>query len=132
MTQETQDIYRERISEAIGNKNYTKNKAAVISGISPANFNKMLEGKQKITEATLKKISRALNVSLDWLTGVSDALCPPLGGESEAEIDREVFSRPSTDKGESRDEVIELLRKTIADKDEEIRFLRSLLQKRED
>lgn len=115
---------------------HTQKDVAEAIGTDKSSLSRALNGDDKyLTERFITRFNRAFGniFNIDYLLGRAEEMfCPPLSGKPEAEIDREVFSRPSTDKGESRDEVIELLRKTIADKDEEIRFLRSLLQKRED
>lgn len=45
----------------------TPSSFAIKAGIDPANFSKMLADKQKITAKTLKKISEAHGLSMDWL-----------------------------------------------------------------
>lgn len=53
----------------------TRNAFATKAGIDPTNFSKMLAGKQTITDKTLKKISTAHGISLQWLlTGDGDML----------------------------------------------------------
>lgn len=57
-----------RLSEYVEyESNITRNAFAVKSGIDSANFSKMLAGKQNITTNTLKKISQAHGVNLEWL-----------------------------------------------------------------
>lgn len=45
----------------------TRNAFAAKAGIDPANFSKMLKGQQTITPATVRKISEAHDLSMDWL-----------------------------------------------------------------
>lgn len=45
----------------------SRNAFATKAGIDPTNLSKMLAGKQKITTATLRKISAAHGISLTWL-----------------------------------------------------------------
>ena len=45
----------------------TRNAFAAKAGIDPANFSKMLKGQQTITPATVRKISEAHALSMDWL-----------------------------------------------------------------
>lgn len=45
----------------------TRNAFAAKAGIDPANFSKMLKGQQTITPATIRKISEAHDLSMDWL-----------------------------------------------------------------
>ena len=66
----------ERIKEYINKRELTKNQLATRCKIDPSNFNKMLEGEQKITKKTIEKIlngSPELNKA--WLlTGEGDML----------------------------------------------------------
>lgn len=68
-----------RLSEYVEyESNMTRNAFAVKSGIDPTNFSKMLAGKQSITTNTLKKISQAHGVNLEWLlTGEGDMMSKP-------------------------------------------------------
>lgn len=53
----------------------TPSQFAVKAGIDASGFHKMLKGQQKITKGTLKKISDAYGLSLDWLlTGEGEML----------------------------------------------------------
>lgn len=58
----------------------TRNAFAAKAGIDPANFSKMLKGQQTITPATVRKISEAHDLSMDWL----------LTGEGSMMIERNV------------------------------------------
>ncbi len=58
----------------------TRNAFAAKAGIDPANFSKMLKGQQTITPATVRKISEAHDLSMDWL----------LSGEGPMMIERNV------------------------------------------
>lgn len=57
----------DRLRFVINNLRITPNKLAVTAGIDPANFTKMLNGKQKITDKTLGKISQAHGLNINWL-----------------------------------------------------------------
>lgn len=72
----TNDKLAQRLSNYVDYEtNMTRNAFAAKAGIDPANFSKMLAGKQKITTNTLKKISAAHGVSMTWLlTGEGDML----------------------------------------------------------
>lgn len=56
-----------RLQEFMRRNELSINQLALRSGIDPANFNKMIAGKQKITDKTLQKIANANNLRLDWL-----------------------------------------------------------------
>lgn len=57
----------ERIMLFLELKGYTTNAFAQMSGIDPGNMRKMLASKQRITDATLRKISNAHGLEFDWL-----------------------------------------------------------------
>ena len=57
----------ERIQHILESTGNTVNSLALKSEIDPSNLNKMLDGKQKISDKTIKKISDAFGISLDWL-----------------------------------------------------------------
>lgn len=68
-----------RLSEYVDNEvHMTKNAFAIQAGIDPGNFSRVLSGRQKITTNTLKKISEAYGLSMDWL----------LTGEGEKHIEK--------------------------------------------
>lgn len=56
-----------RIEALIKLEHITKNAFACKIGVDTGNFNKMLKGKQRITEGTLKKIADAIGCSFEWL-----------------------------------------------------------------
>ncbi len=59
----------QRLVDYIENEtNMTRNAFAAKAGIDPANFSKMLTGKQTITKNTLKKVSEAHGLNMSWLT----------------------------------------------------------------
>lgn len=60
---ETKDKIRQRLL-ALG---LTQSKLAELSGITFATINRIINGKQKITEAVLAKIANALNLSVEQL-----------------------------------------------------------------
>lgn len=61
------DIIIARIEEYLELDGSTANSFANQVGIDPGNFRKMLAGKQKITDKTLRKIADAHGVSFEWL-----------------------------------------------------------------
>ncbi len=63
----------ERIKTILENTGNTTNSFAVKSNIDPSNMAKMLEGKQKISVKTIRKISETFSVNYFWLlTGDGD------------------------------------------------------------
>lgn len=81
----------ERIMLFLGLKGYTTNAFAQMSGIDPGNMRKMLAGKQRITDATLRKISNAHGLEFEWLKcGEGEMLRhPPVATESSSEEERD-------------------------------------------
>ena len=62
-----------RLLMIIEKKKITQHKFAIMAGISPANFLRMLQGKQNITERTIDKICTGHGLNKDWLlTGEGD------------------------------------------------------------
>lgn len=57
----------ERIKEAIKLLEMTPNAFATHADIDPSNLNKMLEGKQNITDKTIGKICSAHHLSTEWV-----------------------------------------------------------------
>lgn len=110
---------------------HTQKDVAEAIGTDKSSLSRALNGDEKyLTERFITRFNRAFGniFNIDYLLGKAENMfCHPM-------TDDELNGIFNADKGkgDSRDEVIELLKKTIADKDEEIRFLRSLLQKRED
>lgn len=83
------DTLRERIKEYINKNELTKNQLAIQSKIDPSNFNKMLDGDQKITKKTIEKILLAYpDINRTWLlTGEGEMLKQPLDDGRKYKID---------------------------------------------
>ena len=66
-----------RVNEVRRNNGVSVNNFAKIAGVDRAYFSKQLKGERNLTQTTLYKISKAFNVSLDWLEkGIGDMMCP--------------------------------------------------------
>ena len=64
-----------RIKQCVELDGSTINSFANQIGVDPGNLRKMLGGKQKITDKTLRKISESRNVSFEWLkTGLGEMM----------------------------------------------------------
>jgi len=57
----------ERIHYILESTGNTINSLALKSELDPSNLNKMLDGKQRISDKTIKKITDSFGISLDWL-----------------------------------------------------------------
>jgi len=57
----------DRIESFLELEGSSTNSFAKIAGLDPGNLTKMLAGKQKITDNTLRKISNAHDISFEWL-----------------------------------------------------------------
>lgn len=125
----------------------TRNAFAVKAGIDPTNFSKMLAGKQTITNNTLKKISKAHGVSLNWLlTGVGEMMekseAPTVvyqqsnsGGTNQQGNDNEQIVMPCPDDAahiRDLEKEIENLRAKLAHKDDIIAEMRSSAAKQDE
>lgn len=85
-----QDELISRVKEVMAKMCIAPSVFAKRSLIDPSNFNKMLDGQQKITNKTLKKISDYNHVNLDWLlTGEGEMLKPV----SEIDSEKKKFIR---------------------------------------
>lgn len=113
------------------------NKMATMAGIDTGNLSRSINGKASFSDRVIYKIANALHVSVDWLeNGIEPMFSPTVASPSEvgagiigSNIDAsncKGFTQTigSTD---ALARELELLRKMVADKDEEIKFLRAQL-----
>ena len=113
------------------------NKMATMAGIDTGNLSRSINGKASFSDRVIYKIASALHVSVDWLEkGIEPMFSPTVASTSEvgagiigSNIDAS-NSKGFTQAIGSTDALareLELLRKMVADKDEEIKFLRAQL-----
>lgn len=113
------------------------NKMATMAGIDTGNLSRSINGKASFSDRVIYKIASALHVSVDWLEkGIEPMFSPTVASPSEvgagiigSNIDAS-NSKGFTQTIGSSDALareLELLRKMVADKDEEIKFLRAQL-----
>lgn len=113
------------------------NKMATMAGIDTGNLSRSINGKASFSDRVIYKIASALHVSVDWLEkGIEPMFSPTVASPSEvgagiigSNIDAS-NSKGFTQTIGSTDALVrelELLRKMVADKDEEIKFLRAQL-----
>lgn len=113
------------------------NKMATMAGIDTGNLSRSINGKASFSDRVIYKIAHALNVSVDWLEkGIEPMFSPTVASVAEvgagiigSNIDASK-SKGFTQTIGSTDALareLELLRKMVADKDEEIKFLRAQL-----
>lgn len=113
------------------------NKMATMAGIDTGNLSRSINGKASFSDRVIYKIASALHVSVDWLEkGIEPMFSPTVASPSEvgagiigSNIDAS-NSKGFTQTIGSTDALareLELLRKMVADKDEEIKFLRAQL-----
>lgn len=76
---ENQSAIRLRIADYVENTALiAPTEAATKAGLDPSGFIKMLKGQMKITLATIKKLSEAFDISLQWIaTGEGEPLAAP-------------------------------------------------------
>lgn len=105
------------------------NKMATMAGIDTGNLSRSINGKASFSDRVIYKIAHALNVSVDWLEkGIEPMFSPTVA--STADVGAGIAgSNVSQSIGDAAALVreLELLRKMVADKDEEIKFLRMQL-----
>lgn len=134
-------------------KVHTQKDVAMVMGATPANVSGALKGNEKIlTDNFLRRFNRAFGniFNIDWLVnGIGDMFCPPISGTSEEDIDKGLYgsniiqgdgnhhNTQHSGGDDAKDKEIEALKgkidlqgKMIADKDEEIKFLREMLRKK--
>lgn len=113
------------------------NKMATMAGIDTGNLSRSINGKASFSDRVIYKIASALHVSVDWLEkGIEPKFSPTVASPSEvgagiigSNIDAS-NSKGFTQTISSTDALareLELLRKMVSDKDEEIKFLRAQL-----
>lgn len=113
------------------------NKMATMAGIDTGNLSRSINGKASFSDRVIYKIASALHVSVDWLEkGIEPMFSPTVASPSEvgagiigSNIDTS-NSKGFTQTISSTDALareLELLRKMVSDKDEEIKFLRAQL-----
>lgn len=113
------------------------NKMATMAGIDTGNLSRSINGKASFSDRVIYKIASALHVSVDWLEkGVEPMFSPTVASPSEvgagiigSNIDAS-NSKGFTQTISPTDALareLELLRKMVSDKDEEIKFLRAQL-----
>lgn len=113
------------------------NKMATMAGIDTGNLSRSINGKASFSDRVIYKIASALHVSVDWLEkGIEPMFSPTVASPSEvgagiigSNIDAS-NSKGFTQTINSTDALareLELLRKMVSDKDEEIKFLRAQL-----
>lgn len=126
-----------RITEIRKKNGLSINKLADKCGVNSANLSRSLAGKASLSDRVIYKIAHALNVSVDWLEkGIEPMFSPTVA--SVAEVGAGITG--SNVNGSNSSNVsqsiagdaalvreLELLRKMVADKDEEIKFLRMQL-----
>lgn len=105
------------------------NKMATMAGIDTGNLSRSINGKASFSDRVIYKIANALHVSVDWLEkGIEPMFSPTVS--STADVGAGIAgSNVSQSIGDAAALVreLELLRKMVADKDEEIKFLRMQL-----
>lgn len=113
------------------------NKMATMAGIDTGNLSRSIKGKASFSDRVIYKIASALHVSVDWLEkGIEPMFSPTVASPSEvgagiigSNIDAS-NSKGFTQTISPTDALareLELLRKMVSDKDEEIKFLRAQL-----
>jgi transcriptional regulator with XRE-family HTH domain len=113
------------------------NKMATMAGIDTGNLSRSINGKASFSDRVIYKIASALHVSVDWLEkGIEPMFAPTVASPSEvgagiigSNIDAS-NSKGFTQTISPTDALareLELLRKMVSDKDEEIKFLRAQL-----
>lgn len=113
------------------------NKMATMAGIDTGNLSRSINGKASFSDRVIYKIASALHVSVDWLEkGIEPMFSPTVASPSDvgagiigSNIDAsnsKGFTQTISSTGALARE-LELLRKMVSDKDEEIKFLRAQL-----
>lgn len=99
------------------------NKMATMAGIDTGNLSRSINGKASFSDRVIYKIANALHVSVDWLEkGIEPMFSPTVA--STADVGAGIAgSNVSQSIGDAAALVreLELLRKMVADKDEEIK-----------
>lgn len=66
--------FKDRLEEALSMKDMKPSELSKQTGIGEGAISQYRKGKYKASQRNLEKISRALNVSISWLMGISDEL----------------------------------------------------------
>lgn len=118
-----------RITEIRKKNGLSINKLADKCGVNSANLSRSLAGKASLTDRVIYKIANALHVSVDWLeNGIEPMFSPTVASTANVGAGitgSNVSQSISSDAALVRE--LELLKKMVADKDEEIKFLRAQL-----
>lgn len=118
-----------RITEIRKKNGLSINKLADKCGVNSANLSRSLAGKASLTDRVIYKIANALHVSVDWLeNGIEPMFSPTVSSTADVGAGitgSNVSQSISSDAALVRE--LELLKKMVADKDEEIKFLRAQL-----
>lgn len=105
------------------------NKMATMAGIDTGNLSRSINGKASFSDRVIYKIANALHVSVDWLEkGIEPMFSPTVASTADVGAGitgSNVSQSISSDAALVRE--LELLKKMVADKDEEIKFLRAQL-----
>lgn len=118
-----------RITEIRKKNGLSINKLADKCGVNSANLSRSLAGKASLTDRVIYKIANALHVSVDWLeNGIEPMFSPTVASTADVGAGitgSNVSQSISSDAALVRE--LELPKKMVADKDEEIKFLRAQL-----
>lgn len=138
----TEDI-NQRIRKVLKDKDLSVAAFSREAGIEQTTLNRQLNGGSKVSVGTIKAfLLRFKDVSAEWLLrGVGDMCCGVPDEQLEREIAEETgrvqsigdnSSHNTQTMTENNDVVIGMLRDQLAEKNEEIKFLRSLIQRNAD
>ena len=110
---------------------HTQKDVAKAIGTDKSSLSRALNGDEKyLTERFLTRFNRAFGniFNIDYLLGKAEEMfcCPP---SSDEELDEMFDPKPMPNK---ESEVVSLLKKQLAEKDEEIKFLRQMLLRKSD
>lgn len=139
----TEDINR-RIKKVLADKSLSVAAFGRETGIEQTTLNRQLNGGSKVSVGTIKAfLHRFKDISAEWLLrGVGDMCCGVPDEQLEREIAEETGrvqsigdnsnhnTQTMTDSAIAKEN--EMLRKSIEEKNEEIKFLRSLIQRNAD
>lgn len=139
----TEDINR-RIKKVLADKSLSVAAFGRETGIEQTTLNRQLNGGSKVSVGTIKAfLHRFKDISAEWLLrGVGDMCCGIPDEQLEREIAEETGrvqsigdnsnhnTQTMTDSALTKEN--ELLKKSIEEKNEEIKFLRSLIQRNAD
>ena len=139
----TEDI-NQRIRKVLKDKDLSVAAFSREAGIEQTTLNRQLNGGSKVSVGTIKAfLLKFKDISAEWLLrGVGDMCCGVPGEQLEREIAEETGrvqsigdnsnhnTQTMTDSAIAKEN--EMLRKSIEEKNEEIKFLRSLIQRNAD